>query len=247
MRELLGDDEKLFGIYKNTKNKREFLKGLLAEDRDAIITKFLRDAVVRLAMEKQGFKYVEASEGWEPTNAVAKVALEHGIKASSNNRGHDASIERKMEVGANWLISNLENLYAQGQDIDKIFSIIEQRFNDDRDEQINRMFKQVVWCMKTGKPLNLYPIYQNIFMKAVDMYGSRYNGYKYANISDYSSALDITMRRSAIVVQNAFSQWLNYIKRGPNRKKFDSKLAEFLGEFDQRSLMEGFKWAYSRF
>ena len=246
MLKLLGNDEKLFRMYKNTKNKKEFLKGILAADRDAIITKFLRDAVVRLAMEKQGFKYVEAREGWEPTNAVAKVALEHGINASSNNKGHSMSIEKEMESGANWLISNLENLYAQGQDINKIFSIIEQGFNND-DEQINRMFTLVVWCMKTGKPLNLYPIYQNIFMKAVDMYGSGYNGYKYANISDYSSALDITMRRSAIVVQNAFSQWLNYIKRGPNRKKIDSKLAEFLGEFDQRSLMESFKWAYSRF
>ena len=123
MRGLLGDDEKLFRMYKNTKNKREFLKGLLAEDRDTIITKFLRDAIVRLAMEKQGFKYVEAFEGWGPTNTIANVALEHGIRASSNNKGHSTSIECKMETGANWLILNLEKLYAKGQDVDEIFSV----------------------------------------------------------------------------------------------------------------------------
>ncbi|MBP5485546.1 MAG: hypothetical protein J6Y07_02465 [Alphaproteobacteria bacterium] len=247
MRILLGKDEKLFKIYKNTVNKKDFLKGLLAEDRDAIMAKFLRDAVVKLAMEKQGFRYVNPSEGSAWTDNIARTAREHGIVASSNNKGHSASIEMEMESGANWLIANLKNLYAQGQDIDKIFSLIESKFNDDGDKRVNRLFKQVVWCMKTGKPLDLYPSYQRFFMTAVDMYEDKYDGRKYANISDYSSALDITMRRSAIVVKNTFSQWLNDIKRGPNREKFDSKLAEFLGKFDQHDLINAFKSANSRF
>ena len=218
------------------------MRGVTAENRNVILTSFLRNMVVKLSMEKLGFRYVEARENADWTNSVARVAREKGIMASENNKGHSTTIEYDLECGANWLISNLEDMYSQNQDIDKIFSIITHCFYSD-DTRIARLFKQVVWCMKTDKPLNLYPIFQEIFAKAINRY-NRYNGQKYKNMADYNHALDITMQRTAIVAQNRFAQWLNYIKRGPKHEEFKLKLTEFINEFDQESLMNAIKWAY---
>lgn len=239
---LLGHDDRLFKVYNNSNDKRAFLRGVTAENRNVILTSFLRNIVVELAMEKLGFRCVEASENADWTNSVARIAREHGIPASENNKGHSTSVERDLECGANLLISNLEDMYSQNQDIDKIFSIITHCFYYD-DERIARLFQQVVWCMKTDKPLNLYPIFQAIFAKSINRH-NRYKGQKYKNIADYNHALDITMQRTAIVAQNRFAQWLNYIKRGPKYEEFKLKLTEFINEFDQESFINASKWAY---
>ncbi|MBO4480145.1 MAG: hypothetical protein J5742_00785 [Alphaproteobacteria bacterium] len=248
MSALLKNDEKLMKVYRNSSNKKEFLKGLLAADRDAIIARFLREFVVKLAMEKQGFKYVNAYEGEGWTNAVYQTAREHGIEASSGAKIHEASLERKMEDRANYLIFCLEEqMYSEGTNIDNIFETLRnnlQNYDNDYapDKARKKMFRQVMQCITKNKPLDIYPMMQEAFVHFVDVYEYKCgDGSIPEKISDYSLAMDTTLRRSAIVVKNKFAQWINYLKRESAYEQLRSKITEFLSQFDQRSLMGVFK------
>lgn len=93
---LLAHDKKLLRVYENAKDKRAFMRGLFEEDRMVILTRFLRNAVVRMMMEKMGYNYVFSHED-NISGRVSLVAQSAGLNATSGNKGHSGSWEKDME------------------------------------------------------------------------------------------------------------------------------------------------------
>ena len=100
---LCSEDEKVRKVYEQSKDKRAFLRGLLEETRTIILTKFLREAVVRMTMEKMGYTYVSSHED-ATSNKVADMAREKGISSSGGNKGHSGTLEKQFEdIGCYYL------------------------------------------------------------------------------------------------------------------------------------------------
>jgi len=98
-------DERLKKMYESATDKRAFMRGLFEEDRFGMLSKYLRNAVVRMSMDKKGFRKLGNSyDGSEENNAVVKAANIAGIPATAANKGHAGSIYSEME-------DNWEQLY----------------------------------------------------------------------------------------------------------------------------------------
>ena len=66
--------------------------------KDAILTKFLRDSVMRLSMQKMGFKKTYGhSDGSELNEIVVDIAESQGISGKGSDKGHSDSGYRDIE------------------------------------------------------------------------------------------------------------------------------------------------------
>ena len=114
-------DEKLIQIYEKSKDKQAFMRGIFEEKRFAILNNLLRDAVVKMALEKMGYRYVFAHEDYV-SEKVADVAKSAGLRGNSGNKGHFASVEREMDIVGCSLLDLSEVL--QSKKIDKIYDYL---------------------------------------------------------------------------------------------------------------------------
>ena len=123
-------DELVRKNYKESKNKRAFLRGLLEETRMVILTKFLREFVVRKTMEKMGYKYVVAHED-KASAAVCHTAIAKGIDACSHNKGHSSTRESDFENIGGMYLEMIEK--CETNDIEKIYEYCELGWSDGRE------------------------------------------------------------------------------------------------------------------
>ena len=93
---ILGYDRKLIKLYDNAKDKKAFMRGVLEESKFVILNHLLRNAVVKMSLEKMGYHYVNAHED-NITGKVAEVARDAGISGDSGNKGHSCSVEIELE------------------------------------------------------------------------------------------------------------------------------------------------------
>ena len=73
-----------------------------------ILSTFLRDAVVKLAMDKMGYEYVPYRDACPCSVVVAKVAQEYGLNATPTNKGHFNSMYLEIEDVYNSLYCKVE-------------------------------------------------------------------------------------------------------------------------------------------
>jgi hypothetical protein len=91
-------DKRVKKMYESAKDKKAFLRGLFEESRFDILSHFLRDAVVRMSMEKMGFVETnELSDGSPANTAIAETAVNMGLHATASNKGHSSSLYADME------------------------------------------------------------------------------------------------------------------------------------------------------
>lgn len=92
-------DERIKKMYDAAKDKRAFLRGLFEESRFDIISHYLRNIVVRMTMEKMGFRELyDVYDGSEPNESVVETAMNMGIHADESNKGHSNSFYSEMET-----------------------------------------------------------------------------------------------------------------------------------------------------
>ena len=94
---ILGYDDKLIKVYENTKDKQAFMRGIFEEKRFDMLNNILRNATVKMSLEKMGYHYVEAHED-SVSGKIAAVAREAGIEGDSGNKGHSCSVEYELEI-----------------------------------------------------------------------------------------------------------------------------------------------------
>lgn len=153
---LLDYDKKLIAAYDKSENKKLFLRGLLEEDRFAILNKLLRDAAVKIGLEKMGYHYVYSHEDRISEN-VANKAREKGIRGCSSDKGHSLSLEHLLENSGCDLLDLVNAL--KSKDSDEIFKTLTT--------SKDKICKDIALNITEGKPL---PDFFTIHQKSVDTY-----------------------------------------------------------------------------
>ena len=212
---LLHNDE-LIQQYKNADNKHEFLRNAMAKYRSFILTTFLRNTVVKLAMQENGYKYVHDFDGGYAARATRNTAVKSGLKADASDKGHSFSLEKEMEEFYSTLADVLYELYANGHNAHDVWRILIDGWPEN-------FCLYIAECILKDRPIDCYQFYLERFISM-----ARKKGYDFRTIADYSPALDVTVRRSARLMQNEFIQWMHYIKTKPVYAELKKILAENL-------------------
>ncbi len=221
-------DEYVRRVYNAAQDKRMFIRGLLEESRMVILTNFLREAVVRMAMDKMGYQYVYAHEN-EFSNTVANNAVAHGISATGDNKGHSGTLEREFEqIGLRYL--DLIHLCNTG-DIGEIYDAcvhkyispqfimgdsmvdVYQSYVDDLDKYI-KMIRNNVYLAREFN--NKYPndvsgTLESQLQKDLDFADMLERG----GIRAYNPYLDITLRRNSARLNQECAKAIEKLKQNP--------------------------------
>lgn len=213
---LLYDDE-LIKQYKNASNKHEFLRNAMAKYRNVILTQFLRDTVVKLVMQENGYKYVKGSDGDNIARAARDIAKQSGLKSDASNKGHSFSLEKNMEEVYCNLMDVLNDLYTNGHNAPDVYRILVV------DGWPEDFCLHIAECILKDRPIDCYQFYVDRFISA-----AKRNDCEYRTVADYSPGLDVTLRRNARLMQNKFIQWIHYIKTKPMYAELKKILAENL-------------------
>ena len=161
-------DERVKKMYEAAKDKRAFLRGLFEESRLEILSHYLRNAVVRMAMDKMGFRELGShSDGCSQNNAVVKTAESAGISANASNKGHSDSIYAAMEN-----IWGMIHVTLKGNsfgiigvtkipDMASLFDYFEKNINEP-------LVPQIVYSIITNTPIDFYAIYEKSFIDTIE-------------------------------------------------------------------------------
>ena len=228
-------DELVRKNYKESKNKRAFLRGLLEETRMVILTKFLREAVVRMTMEKMGYKYISSHED-DISGVVYKVADKKGLDATSGNKGHSSTRESDFENIGCMYLGMIEN--CETNDIEKIYEYCELGWSGGRDlaviistdapfPDVYQMYVQDFQRHQetvrgiVGFDINMaaqYPDNEYYQKKAAE--GKRTLKYveemERGGIVKYNPNLDIVLRRNATRLNQQFIRAMEKLRRNPD-------------------------------
>lgn len=218
---VLGYDEKLIKMYKAAEDKKAFMRGLFEEDRFVILNKLLRNAVVKMAMEKMDFRYVLAHEN-EESGVVAETAREEGIRGNSGNKGHSCSLECELEMVGCSYIGFLKNM--------KNKNIYE--FYDFLTTDTTPLKEKIISSILNDKPLpNMYGIYEEVlkdyigaskrWLECIDdneilkKEQEKISKLEKDGISGYNPYLDEVLHRQADRMTKDFNQTIDNFRQNP--------------------------------
>lgn len=206
------NDPRSIELFEKSNDKRAFIHGMMEESRMIVLTKCLRNIVVKLAMNERGFKYIRPRSAYDDmvAKSVANTAVNNGLNGDETPKGHWVSLGHQLEMVYIGLNFSLQSIYSCGKDFNKIVNIL--------DDGTKPFYMHIVDSILNSKPINVYDFYVE---GMIDRYK---NGIK--NISEYSPELDKTLQRNSVVMAQEFMQWLEYIKHEPEYSKFISKLEE---------------------
>ena len=91
----LKSDKRIEQFYEQAKakgpeNEKAFLRGLMTDKRDSILSKFLRDFVTRAVMNKKGFEYVDKAQERSMENSLVADAIRDVAISKNIDTGFDA-------------------------------------------------------------------------------------------------------------------------------------------------------------
>ena len=214
------EDEKVRQGYETAKDKRAFLRGLFDETRTVILTSFLREAVVRMTMEKMGFRYINSHED-KISGEVADTALAQGIDSTSGDKVHEGTLNKDCENIGLALLDYIHSL--QTNDITEIYE----------SACANSWFTGTLRDMLLGhtEP-DVYQLYVNQLHKKIDSIKNYANFWQedaaklknelaYADklekggIVAYNANLDIVLRRNAARLNQEFAKAIEKLKQNP--------------------------------
>lgn len=210
------NDPRSIELFEKSNDKRAFIHGMMEEARMIVLTKCLRNIVVKLAMNERGFKYIRPRSAYDDivAKSVANTAVNNGLNGDETPKGHWDSLGRTLEMVYSGLHRSLQSIYSCGNDLNKVIDTL----NDPTEPFLMHIVDSIV----NSKPINVYEFY-------VEGMINRYkNGIK--SISEYSPELDKTFQRNSVVMAKEFMQWLEYIKHEPEYSKFISRLKKMVEE-----------------
>lgn len=206
--------------YNSSKDKKAFLRGMYEESKFEILTKYLRDAVVKLAMNKMGYEYVPYTDACRRSVEVAKVAYESGLRANASNKGHGNSVYHSMEE----VYSALSARFEGGLLSDGLFVL------QNTDDLYNEILKfkdasytiDIIDSIINDKPLDIYKLYVQRF----ELDKTWLKSIKAKTIAEFDKNLDKTLCKNAELVSKRYTQWLGQIKQLPGYAEFVAKLKQ---------------------
>lgn len=217
----LGHDEKLIKLYNDSKDKKAFMRGIVEEDKYAIIRKLLRDAVVKITLGEMGYRQVWGHED-EVSAKVCEVAENAGIKGSNNNKGHFYSLEFQLENVGCQLLGLAEML--ENKDTDNICKYICSANNP--------LCYELGKSLRTGSSLpNIYKAYTDTLAEYIRnlKIDALYCGVPYrakqiqtyaqkleeGGLKGHSPFLDIALHRNADIITDKCNRAIADIRQNP--------------------------------
>ncbi len=236
----LGHDEKLIKLYNDSKDKKAFMRGIVEEDKYAILRMLLRDAVVKITLGEMGYRQVRGHED-EVSAKVCEVAENAGIKGSSNNKGHFYSLEYKLENVGCELLGLAEIL--ENKDTAEICKYI-------RSTQ-NPMYYEIGKSLRIGSPLpNIYQAYTDTLagyiydLKTQAMYcGVPHRAKQFqtfaqkleeGGLKGHSPFLDIALHRNADIITDRCNRAVESIRQDP---KYYAELMSAIKAQEERTVL----------
>ena len=189
--------------YLKANDKKAFLRGLFEEGKFEILTCFLRNAVVRMSMDKMGYKYINVNDGCETSICIAQTARQKGIPGNPSNKGHYNSFEAACErIGGTWLgfIEALDNF-----DMDTVLAFYEP---------------QLEYYLSHSNAPDMYKQYTDIYNE----YHIDDIRYTKNSIREYNKHLDYMLRRNADVLQQKYIAADKKFKSSEFYKEFQQHL-----------------------
>ena len=189
--------------------------------KEAILTKFLRDAVVKLAMQKMGFKKTSNHyDGSKPNEVVVKVAESMGIRGKGSDKGHSDSLYYKMEDFNVGLHKIFHGLAHDGGLLD--FDAPEEVYNfivENRELSDMHIFSDSII---NNKPIDFYKLYCD----RASAYLSPAHFDK-KTLAEFDKNLDETIRRHCQQLTKKYDAWRTELARKPEYENLVQKLRAF--------------------
>ena len=209
VKRILGYDENLIKVYEGTEDKQAFMRGIFEEDRFVILNKLLRNAVVKMAMEKMDFRYVLSHED-EVTGVVAEVARDEGIRGDSGNKGHSCSLECELEQEGCALVAVSRKLREGNVDeavnaLGGCSGVVSDKF---------------ISCVLNDAP---FTDFHDMYKKSFDDYMRRKVAFvgkgddEPKTIEEYNPNLDVVLKRHSIQMARELNLSMNELKKDPEK------------------------------
>ncbi|MBP5364205.1 MAG: hypothetical protein J6Y49_02545 [Alphaproteobacteria bacterium] len=200
----------------STKYKQQMDK--YAED---LLSSYLRDYVVRLAMESKGFRYISTGYDYRVSEATCDAVKDSGILTNVDEKSHFGSVERAMED--KWSAMHYQYITILGK------YEASELYNHCVEEPYNNWFQRggliptdkpkieldILGAIVNNEPINFYNKYCDTFASfAEDKKGA-------ATIAEYSPELDKALRKNAQILEKEFQEAVQILKQKPQYPKFE--------------------------
>ena len=209
VKRILGYDENLIKVYEGTEDKQAFMRGIFEEDRFVILNKLLRNAVVKMAMEKMDFRYVSSHED-EVTGVVAEVARDEGLRGNSGNKGHSCSLEYELEqVGCALFALSYKLKEGKVDEAVEVLGMCSKVVSD-----------KFISCILNDTP---FMDFHDMYKKSFDDYMRRKvafsgkEGDEPKTIEEYNPNLDVVLKRHSIQMAREINLSINELKKNPEK------------------------------
>ena len=211
------NNEKAKIAYESAKDKKAFLRGIVEEDRLVILTKILRNNVVKLVMDKQNFKYIENEQDLDRlANIVQKFAQQNGIRTE----GHSGTVSYVLECMGRESISILDDLEKCGTDIDKIVKCIKSRKGHVMDGLGAEQWENIELYLVAGHPVDFYSIYEFLL-------GNQYSYLNTESIAQYNPNLARAYKKFCDKLTARYIKWIDNLKHNGKLENLKLKLREY--------------------
>ena len=172
-------DDRVKHMYDAAKDKKAFLRGLFEESRFDILSKYLRDSVTKLVMEKMGHKYIDSiNDGNNISVAIAQAAKDKNIDSNASNKGHGNSVYATLEnMFSREIYVGLKILKTTN--VNSVYDVLAE-------QKGNRFLWAVLLNLVENKPVDFKQIYQDAYVEEVDFK----TGYVRRNMNEYIEELN---------------------------------------------------------
>ena len=204
-------------MYAGSRDKKAFLRGMFEESKYEILTKYLRNAVVEMAMNKIGYQYVRCGDACEKSVAIAQTARENGLDANESNKGHGYSVYAAMEE----VHGDLNHKFNGGILYDGLYNHknVDALYNELVKMQKGFYIDKIIDSLINNKPIDIYELYLRRFKQELE-----WRKIKVKTIAEFDKNLEKTLRRNADALSKKHIQWLNQIKQWPGYDNLIIKL-----------------------
>lgn len=205
----------------STKHKQQMDK--YAED---LLSSYLRNYVVRLAMASKGFQCVSTYSA--VSNAACEAVKDSGIPTNVDEKSHFGSIERAMEdlwSAMRTQYITILNEYEIRALYDKFVTEpydewIRQQL-DEEDEILPKINIHILNAIINNKPIDFYKKYCDRFISLSSLKAIANNGPIITIIVEYSVELDKALRKNSQILETEFKNAVQTLKQNPQYPKFE--------------------------
>lgn len=234
MYKVLETDTRAKQMYEMAKDKKAFLRGVMADKRDEILASFLRDFVTRKAMETKGFNYVEdALARTNDDKKVAKAVKDIAISKQTDAAGDSHARSFYGVDGIQGEFSgfkgvcdnirsetNMDDLFAYL--LDKPFFFRAVAYNDF--QYLDNYYSSYEQKFERHKIIKKGELRSQ---EKIDNYRGIYNSLQCENIEQFDPNLAKALKRQIEVLTQKLRDWRKVMEQNPKFQKLVKKLQDY--------------------